>query len=693
MGESSGTPQAMRDQMTGTVWDAYESVARSIPTTAASPGVDVVVTSAEVLVRLLALYLRAPPTRDACDGTVTLEHESFLWTACGALAKLLTDEWNARDRPSPALASAAVVARPSPRDDPSRRNPRDRRDGRNALVDDILDVVLRHDPSDALVDAAFDLLDAISHVGAGSQGSRDHPDDADDPDDADPDAVVVAPFVATDGNLRRLARAVEPSVAERRPAVTLRALQTLRGYVEGYVVDEDAEMTESEAFDAALRAVERSRAAWRALTRDDDEDGEDERRDGEEDRHRQNQNQNQTQNQNYGDDVARRRVRSPAPGVLASLIFSRSCSAEPRARARARAAADRSMVAIAVASAAASFARVRSLREGDAEDRSPSPEPSAMPGHAEGEILLAATKLARALARRRFPVPRGDAETETETETETFPTSASASDSRARSALRAHVSLAHSLGDVAANVEGRFTAKQQRAALKTVRQLAAAHRRGGGDDDQIMAMETYVVGGTATYLGDALPRELYGDVRESEPAASLSSIPYDPRLTPADVGKALRLATAAAEVLETFPRGSVPEPAVDALAGLAALAESRAGGDANEYWVGVCVAHVDALRSWAKRDRDAEPRGVPSVPSRVPSTRGREDQEGETEERLSKRGRAATATADAETPTPTAKATATATRRRRSLEPIATPSPRRSARRAIGLGLAHSPTG
>ena len=60
-------------------------------------------------------------------------------------------------------------------------------------------------------------------------------------------------------------------------------------------------------------------------------------------------------------------------------------------------------------------------------------------------------------------------------------------------------------------------------------------------------------------------------------------------------GRRCRLATAAAEVLETFPRRSIPEPALDALAGLAALAESRAVGDANEYWVGVCVAHVDAL--------------------------------------------------------------------------------------------------
>ena len=67
MGESSGTPRATRDRMTGTVWDAYESVARSLPTTAASPDVDVVVTSAEVLVRLVALYLRAPPTRDAAS--------------------------------------------------------------------------------------------------------------------------------------------------------------------------------------------------------------------------------------------------------------------------------------------------------------------------------------------------------------------------------------------------------------------------------------------------------------------------------------------------------------------------------------------------------------------------------------------------------------------------------------------------
>ena len=199
------------------------------------------------------------------------------------------------------------------------------------------------------------------------------------------------------------------------------------------------------------------------------------------------------------------------------------------------------MAAIAVASATASFARVGSLREGDAEDRSPSPEPSAMAGHAEGEILLAATKLARALALRGFPVFRGDAETEPVSDV--------------HATFRANVSLAHSLGDVAANVEGRFTAKQQRAALKTVRQLAAAHRRGGGDDHQIVAMETYVVGGTATYLGDALPRELYGDVRGSEPATSLSSIPYDPRLTAADVGKALRLATAAAEVL-----GDVPPP-------------------------------------------------------------------------------------------------------------------------------------
>ena len=205
MGESSGTPQAMRDQMTGTVWDAYESVARSIPTTA-SPGVDVVVTSAEVLVRLLALYLRAPPTRDACDGTVTLEHESFLWTACGALAKLLTDEWNARDRPSPPSRPppSSLARRPemtpragTPR--PPRRSQRAR--GRHPR---------RRTPttSDALVDAAFDLLDAISHVGAGSQGSRDHPDDADDPDDADPDA---------DADRRSVRR------HRREPSSTLRA--------------------------------------------------------------------------------------------------------------------------------------------------------------------------------------------------------------------------------------------------------------------------------------------------------------------------------------------------------------------------------------------------------------------------------------------------------------------------------------
>ena len=681
MGESSGTPRATRDRMTGTVWDAYESVARSLPTTAASPDVDVVVTSAEVLVRLMALYLRAPPTRGGDD---VLEHESFLWTACGALAKLLTDEWHARDRPSPALASAAVVARPRRA---NRRDVGDGRhalvgDGRHALVDDVLDVVLRHDPSDALVDAAFDLLDAISHVGAGSHGSGAAGSRDDRSGEADDRSVV--PFSATKGNLRRLARAVEPCVAERRPAVTLRALQTLRGYVEGDAVDEDAEMTESEARAAAKLAAERSRAAWRALTRDEEEEDEDEDED-DEDR----DDEAHVSANHVSVNPRRRRVRSLAPGVLASLIFSRSCSAEPRARARARAAADRSMAAIAVASASASFARVGSLREGDAEDRSPSPEPSAMAGHAEGEILLAATKLARALARHGFPVFRGDAETEPVSDV--------------NATCRANVALAHSLGDVAANVEGRFTAKQQRAALKTVRQLAAAHRRGGGDDHQIVAMETYVVGGTATYLGDALPRELYGDVRGSEPAMSLSSIPYDPRLTAADVGKALRLATAAAEVLETFPRRSIPEPALDALAGLAALAESRAVGDANEYWVGVCVAHVDALRSWArggsdsKRDPDPEPReapGLPSVPSvpsvpssvpsrmtpRVPSTRVREEKEGETEERLSKRGRAARATARAET-----------TRRRESIEPVATPSPRRSARRASAL--ANSPTG
>ena len=259
MGESSGTPRATRDRMTGTVWDAYESVARSLPTTAASPDVDVVVTSAEVLVRLVALYLRAPPTRDARGGDDVLEHESFLWTACGALAKLLTDEWHARDRPSPALASAAVVARPRRA---NRRDVGDGRhalvgDGRHALVDDVLDVVLRHDPSDALVDAAFDLLDAISHVGAGSHGSGAA--EADNQSGEADDRSVV-PFSATNGNLRRLARAVEPSVAERRPAVTLRALQTLRGYVEGDAVDEDAEMTESEARAAAKRAAERSRA-------------------------------------------------------------------------------------------------------------------------------------------------------------------------------------------------------------------------------------------------------------------------------------------------------------------------------------------------------------------------------------------------------------------------------------------------
>ena len=170
---------------------------------------------------------------------------------------------------------------PVARDDPSRRNPALVGDGRHALVDDVLDVVLRHDPSDALVDAAFDLLDAISHVGAGSHGSGAA--EADNQSGEADDRSVV-PFSATDGNLRRLARAVEPSVAERRPAVTLRALQTLRGYVEGDAVDEDAEMTESEARAAARRAAERSRAAWRALTRDEedeDEDEEDEDRDDE----------------------------------------------------------------------------------------------------------------------------------------------------------------------------------------------------------------------------------------------------------------------------------------------------------------------------------------------------------------------------------------------------------------------------
>ena len=72
-----------------------------------------------------------------------------------------------------------------------------------------------------------------------------------------------------------------------------------------------------------------------------------------------------------------------------------------------------------------------------------------MAGHAEGEILLAATKRARALALRGFPVFRGDAETEPVSDVD--------------ATFRANVSLAHSLGDVAANVEGRFTAKQQRA--------------------------------------------------------------------------------------------------------------------------------------------------------------------------------------------------------------------------------------
>ena len=146
-------------------------------------------------------------------------------------------------------------------------------------MDDVLDVVLRHDPSDALVDAAFDLLDAISHVGAGSHGSGAADSRDDRSGEADDRSVV--PFSATKGNLRRLARAVEPSVAERRPAVTLRALQTLRGYVEGDAVDEDAEMTESEARAAAKLAAERSRAAWRALTRDEEDEDEDEDEDDE----------------------------------------------------------------------------------------------------------------------------------------------------------------------------------------------------------------------------------------------------------------------------------------------------------------------------------------------------------------------------------------------------------------------------
>ena len=194
----------------------------------------------------------------------------------------------ARSPSSSRTSGTRATARPPPsrpppsslaRDAPNRRDVGDGRralvgDGRHALVDDVLDVVLRHDPSDALVDAAFDLLDAISHVGAGSHGSGAADSRDDRSGEADDRSVV--PFSATKGNLRRLARAVEPSVAERRPAVTLRALQTLRGYVEGDAVDEDAEMTESEARAAAKLAAERSRAAWRALTRDEEDEDEDE---------------------------------------------------------------------------------------------------------------------------------------------------------------------------------------------------------------------------------------------------------------------------------------------------------------------------------------------------------------------------------------------------------------------------------